>query len=75
MHASDRYLIEGTLEDLRCEEDGAAGYTKRLLHGEIGQGLNDYDAIFGELKRVGVDGWISIADGVLDLSDFPFRSP
>ncbi|MEQ1828650.1 MAG: sugar phosphate isomerase/epimerase family protein [Pirellula sp.] len=64
MHASDRYLIEGTLEDLRREEGGAAGYAKRLRHGEIGQGLNDYDAIFGELKRVGFDGWISIEDGV-----------
>jgi sugar phosphate isomerase/epimerase len=64
MHASDRYLIEGTLEDLRREEGGAAGYAKRLRHGEIGQGLNDYDAIFLELKRVGFDGWISIEDGV-----------
>ncbi len=64
MHASDRYLIEGTIEDLRQEEGGAAGYAKRLRHGEIGKGLNDYDAIFTELKRVGFDGWISIEDGV-----------
>jgi len=64
MHASDRYLAEGTLEDLRREEGGATGYAKRLRHGEIGKGLNDYDAIFGELKRVGFDGWISIEDGV-----------
>lgn len=64
MHASDRYLIEGTLEDLRREEEGAAGYAKRLRHGEIGKGLNDYDAIFTELKRVGFNGWISIEDGV-----------
>ena len=64
MHASDRYLIEGTLEDLRREEGGAAGYAKRLRHGEIGQGLNDYDAIFRELKSKGFDGWISIEDGV-----------
>ena len=64
MHASDRYLIEGTLEDLRREESGSAGYVKRLRHGEIGKGLNDYDAIFTELKRVGFDGWISIEDGV-----------
>jgi sugar phosphate isomerase/epimerase len=33
-----------------------AGYAKRLRHGEIGKGLNDYDAIFTELKRVGFDG-------------------
>lgn len=64
MHASDRYLIEGTLEDLRREEGGAAGYAKRLRHGEIGKGLNDYDAIFSELRRVGFDSWISIEDGV-----------
>jgi len=64
MHASDRYLKEGTLEDLRKEESGAAGYAKRLSHGEIGKGLNNYDAIFSELKRVGFDNWISIEDGV-----------
>lgn len=64
MHASDRYLKEGTIEDLRKEEGGAAGYAKRLSHGEIGKGLNDYDAIFTELKRVHFNGWISIEDGV-----------
>jgi sugar phosphate isomerase/epimerase len=64
MHASDRYLKEGTIEDLRKEEGGAAGYAKRLSHGEIGKGLNDYDAIFTELVRVGFNGWISIEDGV-----------
>ncbi len=64
MHASDRSLIEGTIADLRREEGGSAGYAKRLRHGEIGKGLNDYDAIFSELKRVGFNGWISIEDGV-----------
>jgi sugar phosphate isomerase/epimerase len=64
MHASDRFLLYGSLEDLRNEEGGAAGYAKRLSHGEIGKGLNDYDAIFTELKRVGFNGWISIEDGV-----------
>ena len=44
--------------------DPSTGYSKNLRHGEIGQGLNDYDAIFTELKRVGFDGWISIEDGV-----------
>ena len=63
MHASDRYLAEGTIEDLRREED-SVGYAKRLRHGEIGKGMNDYDAIFTELKGVGFDGWISIEDGV-----------
>jgi sugar phosphate isomerase/epimerase len=64
MHASDRYLIEGTLEDLQREEGGAEGYAKRLRHGTIGRGLNDYDAIFTELKGAGFDSWVSIEDGV-----------
>ena len=64
MHASDRYLKEGTLEDLRNEEGGAVGYAKRLSHGEIGKGLNDYDAIFTLLKKQNFNGWISIEDGV-----------
>lgn len=64
MHASDRYLTEGTIEDLRREESGALGYAKRLRHGEIGKGLNDYDAIFSKLKAVGFNGWISIEDGI-----------
>jgi sugar phosphate isomerase/epimerase len=64
MHASDRYLLEGTIEDLRREESGSTGYAKRLAHGEIGKGLNDYDSIFSELKSKGFDGWISIEDGM-----------
>ena len=64
MHASDRFLLEGTIEDLRQEEGGVLGYAKRLRHGEIGKGLNDYDGIFKELTRVHFDGWISIEDGV-----------
>jgi sugar phosphate isomerase/epimerase len=64
MHASDRYLVSGTLADLRREESGAQGYAKRLRHGTIGRGLNDYDAIFGELRGVDFGGWVSIEDGV-----------
>lgn len=64
MHASDRFLIEGTVEDLRREENGSEGYARRLRHGEIGRGLNDYDAIFLQLRSAGFDGWISIEDGV-----------
>ena len=64
MHASDRSLIEGTLEDLRREESGAEGYAKRLRHGEIGKGLNDYDTIFSLLSGQGFSSWISIEDGV-----------
>ena len=62
MHASDRYLAEGTLEDLK-RADGAAGYARQLKHGVIGEGLNDYDKIFVTLKGVGFDGWVSIEDG------------
>jgi sugar phosphate isomerase/epimerase len=62
MHASDRYLVEGTIDDLRREET-SVGYAKRLRHGVIGRGLNDYDAIFRELKSAGFDSWISIEDG------------
>ncbi|MCB0687703.1 MAG: TIM barrel protein [Saprospiraceae bacterium] len=63
MHASDRYLAHGTIEDLRKQEN-SIGYASLLRHGEIGQGLNDYDEIFSILKSVGFDGWISIEDGV-----------
>lgn len=63
MHASDRYLASGTIEDLRKQEN-SMGYAALLRHGEIGKGLNDYDAIFSELKNAGFDGWISIEDGV-----------
>jgi sugar phosphate isomerase/epimerase len=63
MHASDRYLTSGTIDDLRKEED-SVGYAKRLSHGEIGKGLNDYDAIFSTLAAEGFSSWISIEDGV-----------
>jgi sugar phosphate isomerase/epimerase len=62
MHASDRYLKNGTLEDL-AREEGVMGYAARLAHGEIGQGMNDYDAIFSTLNSVGFESWISIEDG------------
>ncbi|MSO33398.1 MAG: sugar phosphate isomerase/epimerase [Candidatus Nanopelagicaceae bacterium] len=64
MHASDRYLANGTIEDLRRQEGGTAGYVSFFKHGVIGKGLNDYDAIFSTLKGVGFNGWISIEDGV-----------
>ncbi len=62
MHASDRYLISGTIEDLK-QQDGSMGYAKNLRHGVIGQGLNDYDTIFSTLHHEGFAGWISIEDG------------
>jgi sugar phosphate isomerase/epimerase len=63
MHASDRYLKYGAIEDLRQEED-SVGYASRLAHGAIGRGLNDYDTIFSALRSVGFNSWISIEDGL-----------
>jgi sugar phosphate isomerase/epimerase len=69
MHASDRYLTSGTLQDLRREEEDAVGYARRLSHGVIGKGLNDYDKIFATLKSVGFSSWISIEDGMNGIDD------
>ena len=64
MHASDRYLVEGaSLDELR-QSEGTLGYSPNLKHGVTGKGLNDYDAIFSELRGVGFDSWVSIEDGV-----------
>jgi sugar phosphate isomerase/epimerase len=69
MHASDRYLAEGTtLEDLR-QTDGTLGYSPNLKHGVTGEGLNDYDAIFRILAAHGYHGWISIEDGMNGMDE------
>ncbi|MEW5978392.1 MAG: sugar phosphate isomerase/epimerase family protein [Acidobacteriota bacterium] len=68
MHASDRYLASGTLEDLK-QQDGTLGYAANLKHGVIGKGLNDYDRIFSILKGAGFSGWISIEDGVNGMEE------
>jgi sugar phosphate isomerase/epimerase len=68
MHASDRYLKSGTVEDLRKEED-SEGYASRLCHGAIGKGMNDYDKIFFILNSVGFGSWISIEDGVNGIDE------
>jgi sugar phosphate isomerase/epimerase len=69
MHASDRYLTEGTtLDDLR-QSDGTLGYSPNLRHGVTGKGLNDYDAIFGILAAHGYRGWVSIEDGMNGLEE------
>lgn len=68
MHASDRYLKTGTLDDLRREEN-SAGYAARLSHGVIGKGLNDYDRILSTLNSVGFSSWISIEDGMNGIED------
>lgn len=64
MHASDRYLEGGTLEDLkRIDANPTTGYASVLKHGIIGQGMNDYDRIFSTLQKAGFRGWVSIEDG------------
>ncbi len=69
MHASDRYLAEGsTLEDLKAAE-GTAGYTSILKHGVTGKGINDYQAIFGILREANYCGWISIEDGMNGMDE------
>ena len=70
MHASDRYLKEGTIADLRrMDRDPLHGYAKTIQHGVIGKGLNDYDAIFRILRGAGFDGWVSIEDGMNGMEE------
>ena len=69
VHASDRYLAEGTtLEELR-QSDGTLGYSPDLRHGVTGKGLNDYDTIFRILADSGYSGWISIEDGMNGMQE------
>jgi sugar phosphate isomerase/epimerase len=69
MHASDRYLAEGTtLDDLRLS-DGTLGYSPNLRHGVTGRGLNDYDAIFRIFAEHGYQGWVSIEDGMNGMEE------
>jgi len=68
MHASDRYLAGGTLDDLRRMEN-SVGYAKILKHGVIGRGMIDYDKVFAILQSVNFNGWISIEDGMNGLDE------
>ena len=69
MHASDRYLTPGaTIDELR-DSDGTIGYSDKLRHGETGQGLIDYDAIFRILAGAQFSGWISVEDGMNGLEE------
>jgi sugar phosphate isomerase/epimerase len=70
MHASDRSLQGGSIADLRrLERDPQHGYASLVRHGVIGQGLNDYDAIFTILRNAGFDGWVSIEDGMNGMDE------
>lgn len=69
MHASDRRLKPGhTVQELN-QFAPALDYPNILVHGIIGQGLNDYDQIFSTLRNVNFQGWISIEDGVGGMED------
>jgi len=69
MHASDRYLAEGTtLEQLR-QSDGTLGYSSNLRHGVTGKGLNNYDSIFSILASHQYKGWVSIEDGMNGMEE------
>jgi sugar phosphate isomerase/epimerase len=69
MHASDRYLAEGTTLDELRQADGTLGYSLNLRHGVTGRGLNDYDAIFRILAGHGYRGWVSIEDGMNGMDE------
>lgn len=69
MHASDRYLAEGTTLDELRQSDGTLGYSANLRHGVTGQGLNDYDTIFRILAEHHYQGWISIEDGMNGMDE------
>jgi sugar phosphate isomerase/epimerase len=69
MHASDRFLAEGTsLDDLR-QTDGTLGYSPNLRHGVTGKGLNNYPRIFEILASNSYSGWISIEDGMNGMEE------
>lgn len=69
MHASDRYLAQGTtLEELK-QSDGTLGYSPNLHHGVVGKGLNDYATIFKILADAGYNGWVSIEDGMNGMGE------
>lgn len=64
MHASDRFLEGGTLEELKeMDADPRTGYADFVQHGVIGRGLIDYDRVFSTLASAGFSGWVSVEDG------------
>ena len=69
MHASDRYLAEGTTREELRQNDGTLGYSPNLRHGVTGQGLNDFNTIFRILAEHNYQGWISIEDGMNGMGE------
>jgi sugar phosphate isomerase/epimerase len=64
IHASDRRPKPG----VAIGPEGITDYTQ-LIHGEVGTGLIDYDAIFDILRGARFDGWVSIEDGVTGIEE------
>lgn len=64
MHASDRRPKPG----VTLGPEGITDYSQ-LIHGEIGTGMIDYDAIFAILRSVDFNGWVSIEDGVNGIEE------
>jgi sugar phosphate isomerase/epimerase len=69
MHASDRHFKEGVTPEQIEQARGTMGYGPYLMHGVVGRGLNDYEAIFRILATSGFDGWISIEDGLNGMAE------
>jgi sugar phosphate isomerase/epimerase len=69
MHASDRHLAEEIPDNEERQSLNPAEYPSRLVHGVVGNGLNDYDRIFRILAEAGFDGWVSIEDGLNGLEE------
>jgi sugar phosphate isomerase/epimerase len=63
-HASDRRPRPG----VTIGPEGITDYSQ-LIHGEVGTGIIDYDAIFSILRGVNFSGWISIEDGVTGIDE------
>lgn len=64
MHASDRRPRPGAA----IGPEGITDYTQ-LVHGEIGTGIIDFDALFDILRSAGFAGWVSIEDGVHGIEE------
>ena len=45
------------------------GYSPNLHHGVTGQGLDDYDALFGILAEHHYQGWVSIEDAMNGMEE------
>ena len=69
MHASDRFLAEGTSLDSLRQSEGTLGYSPNLRHGVTGKGLNDYESIFRILAEHNYRGWVSIEDGMNGMEE------